>query len=447
MGCGAFHQRLFGPKGARPLNVLLFMCDQYQADAMGHSGDKNALTPNLDSLAARGIVFEQAYCQAPGCTPSRLSMILGRYCNSQPWPTSPIPPFTRSLVSFPQAMRAAGYKTGCFGKLHVAGRDDLDWDEYKHLKESPDYKPEPGMMMLPGGIRKREFPLGAPSPLPEESNMEWRAKEDTIRFMKKNRKKPWFIQCSFAKPHAPLQPPQRHWDMIDREKLEIPRYPKDDLDDVNPVHWERNVKDGLDKITDEDVLDGMQGYYGNIAFCDELFGEVLAKLDELGLRENTLVVFTADHGEMLYAHGLWKKFCFFDESVRVPLIITHPAKIRPGHRTKALVELIDLYPTFMDCLGLETPDTVEGESLVALMSGLHGRHKDVVRSEVFGGAMTQFDGRYKVIDNGPDVAPELYDHQKDPREITNLAAQPKHRDRVERVLDELRKWKQHAKRG
>ncbi|MFC1736831.1 sulfatase [Candidatus Hydrogenedentota bacterium] len=441
MGCSVLSARKEGRSAKRPLNILLLMTDQHRYDAMGFMGNENVSTPTLDGIAARGTAFERAYCQSPVCTASRISMLMGRYNHSTNVLYHPLPS-ARHMVSFPQSMRAKGYATGCFGKLHVNGRDDLDWDVYRSKKDWPKPKVEPGMRILGGAIIGGDNPLGLPSPLPEESHWEWNAKEETLNFMEENRGNPWFIQCSFGKPHPAFQPPKRHWNTIDRAKIKIPRYPADDLEDVSPRRWERMVKQKIDKVTDEDVLDAMQGYYGNIAFCDELFGEVLAKLDELGLRENTLIVFTADHGEMLYSHRLWSKFCFFKESVRVPLIISLPGVVRSGFKTDALAELIDLYPTFMELQGFDTPDTVQGKSMVPLLTGATETHKDIVRSELRDGFAMQFDGRYKIVDNGPELKPELYDHENDPREINNLAEFPEQRKRVQRMLRELRKWGQ-----
>ena len=218
----------------------------------------------------------------------------------------------------------------------------------------------------------------------------------TIAFMEENRDGPWFIQCSFRKPHPPFLPPQRQWDRIDRSNLIIPRYPADDLDDVNPALWQRpNGASRAPELDDEVVLDAMQGYYGSLAYCDELFGQVLGVLDNLGLREDTLVVFTADHGEMLYDHRLWSKSNFFEQSVHIPLILSWPGQLEAG-RSEALAEHIDLFPTFTDLLSLETPDSVQGRSLAPVLRGEMESNRDMVHSEQSRGFAMQFDGRWKI---------------------------------------------------
>ena len=451
----ALSARNYAARGAgasgRHRNILFFMCDQHRPDALGHYGDPFALTPNLDALAAGGTSFRRTYCQNPVCVPSRNSILTGRYCHSTGvWNNG----FRsrRDLTTFAEVLRRKEYKTGCFGKLHVKGRDDLDWDAYNPAKNKKHGGGEEGggSGQLPTSFQGGKYSLGAPSPGGPRDTREYQAKEGAIQFMKKHRDEPWLIQCSMYKPHPPFQPPKNYWEKIDRSKLAVPRYPADDLSDCAPRLPAKMRDRKLNKLTDEQVLDGMQGYYGNLAFADAMIGEVLDALDRLGLRERTLVVYTADHGEMLDDHGLWTKYTFFEQSVRVPLIMSCPGLVPAGRETKALVEHVDLFPTFMDVLHLPTPSSVQGQSFLPLLTGKAEKHRDVARSEHYvhpeGGGKDlipirmQFDGRYKFIDNGPDVPPELYDLQADPREITNLAPRPEHAERVKQVLAELRQW-------
>lgn len=434
----------------RPLNLLFLMCDQYRPDAFRRFGDANAITPVLDSLAASGVSFRQTYCSTPICVASRNSILTGRYSHSTGVVSNGYRA-NRKQLSFAQVLRAKGYKTACFGKLHTPGRADLDWDVYDEGRERPKGNVPEGAVLLETGLSTDgRVPIGAPDPYPEEETMEWRAKENTIAFMKENRDRPWLLQCSFKKPHPPFQPPTRCWDMIDRSRLAVPRYPENNLADANPRYWESMKRRGMDHLTDEQVRDGMQGYYGNIAFCDQLFGEVLKTVDDLGIRENTLLIFTADHGEMLHDHGLWTKMVFFDPAVRVPLFMRLPGVLPAGRQTKGLVEHVDLFPTIMDLLGFETPPSVQGRSLVPLATAKTEKHRAVARSEFpnvgksrrggYDPTMMQFDGRYKLVDNGPDIVPELYDTKTDPHETANLSRRADQRERVQRMLAELRAW-------
>ena len=421
----------------RPPNILLLMTDQHNFRTMGHKGDPNALTPVLDRLAASGTVFARAYCQNPVCAPSRMSILTGRYSHSH-GTMSNYHQTPRQFTSFTQVLRRHGYRAACFGHLHIKGRDDLDWDVVNPKRDWPKWQAPEGYKPIGsfgGGNR-----LGRPAMAPEEFSRPWHTKEETVRFMNENRDVPWFVQCSFYKPHPPFQPPAKYWDMIDRSKLVIPSYPEDDLDDVNPRLRKQMMSRKLLNLTDDQILDALQGYYGNLAFCDAMFGKVTEALDKLGLTENTLIVHAADHGEMLGNHHMWTKFNFFEESVHVPLLMSLPGVVREGRSCDALVELIDLFPTFMDSVGLETPESVQGISFYPAALGKTENHRDFVRSEFAGGMLMHFDGRYKFIDNGENALPELYDLEKDPREITNVAGTPEHRARVETLTAELRNW-------
>jgi choline-sulfatase len=438
-------------KSKKPLNILFLMCDQYRPDALRTYGDINAITPTLDNLAASGISLRQSYCQSPVSVASRNSFLNGCYTHSN-GVISNAYSGNRQMLSYTQMLRKHGYTTACFGKLHTPGREDLDWDIYNEGINRPVGKKREDGVKLSGTANIISDPtIGAPDPYPMTDTMEWHAKENTIKFMCEHTDTPWLIQCSFLKPHAPYQPPQEYWDMIDRSKLIIPNVPANDLDDCDPRYYDILKGRGMQNLTREQILDGMQGYYGNIAFSDAMFREVLDELDRLNLRENTLIVFTADHGEMLNDHGLWTKFVFFDPSVRVPLIMSLPGVIPAGRESTALVELIDLFPTFTELTGYETPSTVQGASLVPLITGQTDTHKSVVYSEyplprknVGGGdfyaTMMMFDGRFKLIDNGPDSFPELYDHANDKGEFNNIAGEPSKAERVKKKLAELRAW-------
>jgi len=435
----------------RPLNILLLMSDQHGPDSLGYYGDHNALTPNLDRLASSGYSMRQAYCQSPVCVSSRNSILNGCYPHSN-GVISNAYAGNRDILSFPQVLRKKGYTTGCFGKLHTPGREDLDWDEYNEGSRNPGMPvPEGGVILSGTANLLRDPAIGAPDPFPKTTTLEWQAKENAIRFMRENKDRPWLIQCSMHKPHPPFQPPLEYWNKIDRSKLVIPEFPENDLDDASPRYKKWIMSRGFQNITREQILDGMQGHYGNLAFVDDLFGEVLNELESLGLRENTLVVYLVDHGEMLHRHGLWTKFVFFDASVRVPLIFSLPGTFAAGKQSNALVELIDLFPTLTEMTGCDNPETVQGKSLVSLLTGKTRHHRKVVHSEYplsgmnkpggpYYATMMLFDGRYKLVDNGPDIPPELYDQKKDPGEFTNIAGEEKQQKRVEKMLAELREW-------
>ena len=445
---GALQEPLYAEALKPKYNVLFLMTDQHRPDAMSRYGDAHAITPALDDLAASGMSFRQTYCQSPKCMASRLSILTGRYEHSigKYFDRGDFSVWT----SFAQVLRSNGYKTACFGKLHTPDRDGLDWDVYftgYEEKKGRRY-PKPENAVKVHDLEDAALgAIGAPHYIPEEGHMEWSVKERTIAFMKEHRDQPWMIQCSLHGPHPPFQPPQRYWDMVNPANFKI-NLPGNSLKDSNPRYKETIAERGYNTFTDEKKRSGMQGYYGNLAQCDATFLEVLNAVDELGLRDNTLVIYVSDHGEMLGQHGLWGKQVFFDASVRVPLIMRLPGVIPEDKQSKALVEAIDIYPTILDITGYKTPASVQGISLVPVISGKNDKHRDVVRCEYPGAsfngkkarALMQFDGRFKVVDNGTDYPPELYDHKTDPHETKNIGADPKYREMLRKTIEELRAW-------
>lgn len=441
-------------KSKKPLNVLLLMADQYRPDALSKFGDPNALTSNLDALATAGASFRQTYCQVPICVGSRNCLLTGRYAHSTGVVTNGCMA-NPDQVSFAQHLRSKGYLTACFGKLHTPGREKQDWEILNsNVKDSAGDLRTNDPRLLPMFFHTDgTMPLGAPYPLDEKATQEWSAAEDTINFLKEKQNRPWLVQCSLIKPHPPFQPPKKYWEMVDRSKLKVAghKYPVTDLSHANPRYWRAMKRRGLDHLTDDQILDAMQGYYGSIAFDNDLFGKVLSQLDASGQRENTLVIFTADHGEMLDDHRLWTKMVFFDPSVRVPLIMHLPGVIEGGRQTKALVEHIDMFPTMMDALGFDTPAGVQGRSFLSLAKGETSTHRDAVYSEFpnvpmykpdgsYNPSMMRFDGRFKVVDNGDSIVPELYDLSTDHLEIRNLAIEPEHKGTVQKMIGEVRAW-------
>jgi choline-sulfatase len=438
----------------KPLNILLLMCDQYRPDALSKFGDANALTSNLDSLASAGVSFRQTYCQVPICVGSRNCLLTGRYAHSTGVVTNGCLA-NPDQVSFAQHLRSKGYLTACFGKLHTPGREKQDWEILNSdgKDAAGDLRTDDQRLLPMFFHTDGKLPLGSPYPLDEKDTQEWRAAEDTINFLSEKHDRPWLVQCSLIKPHPPFQPPRKYWDMVDRSKLQVSghKYPADDLAHGNPRYWKPMQRRGLDHLTDDQILDAMQGYYGSIAFDNNLFGKVLHQLDASGQQNNTLVIFTADHGEMLDDHRLWTKMVFFDSSVRIPLIMHLPGVIEGGKQTSALVEHIDLFPTMMDVLGLNTPAGVQGKSFIKLAKGQTSHHRDVVHSEFpnvpmykpdgsYNPSIMRFDGRYKIVDNGDAIAPELYDLNTDHLETQNLAIEPAYKDRTHTMLAELREW-------
>lgn len=448
----------FGAKGIKkPKHILFLMTDQHRPDALGFRGDPYAVTPALDRLAQEGMTFGRTYCPYPMCVASRMAILLGKYAHtmsSGSWGNR-IRNF--DAVSFTERMQPAGWQTACFGKLHVHGRNRRDWTTLNELKawspltkiQGADHL-EPYRVSDSPQLRPRIFadlPYGAPSPYRKEAHYEWQVKEAVIQYMREHRDENWFLQCSFIKPHPPLNPPEEYWRKFERRSYLLPDDPVDVLADTHPSLAFRMQNRDLDNPSEQQIRDAMIGYYACLNFCDDMFAEVLAALDELGIREDTLVVYTSDHGEMLWDNRLWHKNVFFENSVRVPLLMRMPGLIPAGVQSEALVELIDFFPTFCELAGIPVPGDVQGQSLLPVLTGQREHHKDRVYSEAFywgedgGKVAMMFDGRYKIIDNGDRVDGEFYDLETDPREHRNAIHDPEHAGRAARMLAELRVWR------
>ncbi len=440
------------------LNIIFILADQHRWDFMGYEHNGVTLTPNLDALARRGVIFRSAYCNAPLCSPSRQAIHSGRYgMNSGSFTNlHQLPAGTPSFVS---QLRAAGYHTCAIGKTHMEIHaydsdltsaeharymDSLGWDEVHEIS---------GNGMLKTGIRcaytqyLRERGIfgqvlefyrnwhyfmdrsrkGDPDFCPHEWPLDEKDQETTFLGNRAcdwlrgiDAQQPFFLHLGFAGPHSPIEPHPRFLDLYrDREE-------------TSP--W-GSIE------TPEFTRAGRRGYRAMISQIDFQVGRVMDILAERGLDRNTIVLYSADHGEMAGDHGIFGKTRFFESSVRVPLIISGPG-INAGRDSRALVELVDLGRTVCDLCDVEPHVLDQGRSLLPILRGESGHHRDTVYTEM-GCDRMLFDGRYKLMygDPGLDtrklgklhldkpvtIAPSparLYDLEADPHEEHDLARDP-----------------------
>ena len=343
--------------GARPKNVLLIMSDQHKPDALGFSGHKVARTPNLDAFAATATNFSNCYCSNPVCTPSRASLLTGLYThhhgafnNGTPWP------FEHKTMA--HMFGAAGYMSALIGKMHFVDAqthgfdyrlDFNDWYQFLGPKTKL-YADELGHPNSGSGLpeiddlwrdfgdpwkdarekddRQGNVSIGRVSKIPEEQQFDSFVARESIRFLKQHsRQQPFFLVTSFLRPHDPFMPSQRFADMFRPEDMQLsPSYGKVDLETVP-----REVRNAIERNNPTPELNNpetarrhMAYYYANLAEMDDNAGKVLRALHELNLDNDTIVLYTSDHGEMLGDHKLWQKFQFYESSVRVPLIVRSP---------------------------------------------------------------------------------------------------------------------------
>jgi arylsulfatase A-like enzyme len=428
------------PKG-RP-NVLLIAIDDLNDWTGCLGGHPNAKTPNIDRLAARGVLFTRAYCAAPACNPSRAALMTGIrpttsgvYINPQPWRTSPV---LKKAVTLPQHFMAAGYEATGSGKIyHGAFPDPASWEEYwpSKTKPKPD-DPKPKGIPLNGFPKASHFDWG-PVDARDEEMGDWQVADWVTGRLAETHERPFFLACGFFRPHLPWYVLQKYFDMHPLDSVKLPDVDENDLDDV-PEAGRRMAKPGGDHanvVKHKQWRKVVQAYLASGSFVDACVGRVMAALDASPHRDNTIVVLWADHGWHLGEKLHWRKFALWEEATRNPMMFVAPGVTRPGGRCDRPVGLIDIYPTLVELCGLDARAELEGESLVPLLRDpaaarerraltTHGRGNHSVRSE-----------RWRYI-RYADGSEELYDHDADELERTNLASDARH----DTVKADLARW-------
>ena len=428
-------------------NVLFIIADDL-ADRLACYGDPLAVTPNLDALAERGVVFRNAYCQYHTCGPSRASLMSGRY----PFETGythnrggTFGKYLPDLTTLPRLFRENGYKTARAGKIfHMGipggigepGTDDpAAWDVAINNTgwdaDKANYEQGTCWGTRSAGILIRYL---APE-IPDAETADGQGLSAAIELLKKHhpRKtgKPFFLAYGMYRPHPPMIVPKQHWDAIDPSKIEIPSVPENDRDDIPEINWHLNGPD-FNFIPEEHGRNYIHAYYAAIHFVDALAGKLVDALEEQGLANNTIIVFTGDQGFMLGEHGHWHKSSMFDISQRVPLIIVDPRSREKGKQVFGLAGLIDLYPTLCDLVGIEPKHELSGISLRPQLNDVSAKTKPhefimgspkgyTIRTERY--TYTEWRKKINKVDHAM-----LYDMEKDPQQFTNLVDDPAYRD-------------------
>jgi choline-sulfatase len=434
---------------ARRPNVLLVMADQLAASWLPAYGHCIVRTPYLSALAESSTVFESAYCPSPLCAPSRAGLLTGRlpsrtgvFDNAAELPAS-----TPTLA---HALRAEGYFTALAGKMHFVGPDQLHGFEERlttdiypgDLDWTPDWRLPPGdhlpwyhtmESVLEPGV------CAASMQQDYDDEVAFRAVRAIFDLARADRERPFFFVVSFANPHDPWELRGRYWELYDRQAIDLPAVPPIPLGEADP--HSRRLRDmcGVDTapLSEEQLRAARHGYYAAVSYLDERVGEVLGALGEAGLDDDTIVVFTTDHGEMLGERGLWFKMSFLEHSARVPLFARVPGGAA-GRRVAAPVSLLDVGPTILELTGGSPLVDVDGESLVPLMGDETARRRRSVPGEylaegVNAPAVMVRRGNHKLI-ACPGDPDQLYDLAEDPAELVNLASSQAH----EGTLRELR---------
>jgi choline-sulfatase len=420
------------------MNILMIMADQLAGPALPAYGHPIVRTPHLDALAARGAVFENCYCNNPLCVPSRQSMVTGRlastigsYDNAAELPAG-VPTFVHHL-------RRGGYRTILAGKMHFVGPDQLhgfeerlNSDIYPATFEwTPDWRR--GLYGNPGTSARKlqqSGPADWTEQLTYDEDSQRRVLERLEGLAKGQGGRPFFLCVSYTHPHDPYVITPKYWDLYKDAEIGMPAAPATPFDAMHPYCQWLHIHHEIDKYppSAERILASRRAYYGMLSYVDDKVGELLAALDRLGLRDETMVIFTSDHGDMMGEHGMWFKRTYHEWSTRVPLIICKPG-VRPGHRVRQIVSLVDLFPTLLDWAGLPPAEhPLDGQSFAAGLGGALTGWKDSAMIEYMGEGMLApmrciREGRYKYV-HVHGYPPLLFDLQADPLEASNLAGRP-----------------------
>lgn len=449
------------PRPLQPAKNVLFIVSDDLNTLLGCYGDPLAKTPRIDALAARGVVFERAYCTFPLCGPSRNSFLTGLYPNAtgivangqvfrQTIPGHP---------SLPELFRRHGGFAARVGKLYhynvpmsigTAGHDDpASWEATFNPAGVDRLKEEPRIVTLTPGQFGGTLSWYA-SPEPDARHTDGllaRQAEQVLETCAADRARPFFLALGFFRPHTPyVAPRDPYFTMHPREQMPVVTGVAEDQADL-PAAALGSSKTEHDLLTDDLRRDCRQAYNASISFMDAQVGRVIAALDRLGLADDTVIVFTSDHGYHMGEHGLWQKMSLFEESCRVPLVVVAPGVTSPGTRAATPVSQVDLYPTLAELCGLDAPANLQGRSLVPILRDpaekgrgwalTHvvrggGKNRPTVTRDASsddpryaGYSLRTPRWRYTEWDEGRKGC-ELYDHDADPRELTNLAADSAH---------------------
>jgi iduronate 2-sulfatase len=440
-------------------NVLFLIADDLN-NYLGCYGDPLAKTPNLDKLAARGVRFDRAYCTFPLCGPSRNSMLTGLYPNSTGIQANALI-FRQTIpeqLSLPQAFRLSGYFAARIGKLYhynvpnsigTDGHDDpasweLEWNPagVDRMEEHPKI-----FSLVPNQFGGTLSWLASEHPDSKHTDAMMADCADKVMELAARDSRPFFLSVGFFRPHTPyVAPKEPYFGYYPLDKMPIVEGVKEDQVDI-PSAAIMNSKKVEQDMTDRLRREAMQAYYASITFLDTQVGRVIDSLDRLKLSDNTIIVFTSDHGYHMGEHGLYQKQSLFEGSSRVPLFIVAPGVSKPSQVAASPISQVDLFPTLAELCGVTKPTNLQGQSLVSILkdASQEGRGWAVTQllrtenkkdSSFFGYSLRTERWRYTEWDDGKKGR-ELYDHDHDPKELTNLADDPMYQADVESLKKHL----------
>ncbi|MFW5980839.1 MAG: sulfatase [Halanaerobiaceae bacterium] len=420
-------------------NILLIMCDQLRADVLGCYGNDYVKTPNIDRLAENGITFNRAYSTSPVCIPARHATISGK----SPFQLGMLENTgNRAEILYPLArqIRDAGYYTCAVGKMHfVPTREHFGFDRMYLSEEVPRHIQDDDYLHFllkngfenivePHGKRSETYYVPQVSELPEEYHTTaWTGKK-TGEVIKNNRNRPFFIFSSFIKPHPPFDPCEPYDKMYPSEEVPMPVRNEQELNPKDRIIDKQNdyKVNGIENVTDKDVRKIRSHYYGSVTQMDKQVGNILDTLEEYGLRDNTIIIFTSDHGEMLGDHYGFGKRTFYEQSARIPFIVSWPEKLPENETRNQFAVLPDIYSTLISAAEGKIPqnENIAGKNLIPVCKD----NKEKVRDKIY--AEFGFDknlkfmlrwNNYKYIYFANGGLESLFDLAEDPEELNDIA--------------------------
>ena len=442
------------PQAAVPLkkpNILFIAVDDLRPE-LNCYGKSHIQSPSIDQIAKEGVLFTRAYCNVPVCGASRASLLTGarptrnRFIRFDTWAEKDYPEAT----TLPEHFRNNGYYTISNGKIFHHQEDSQEgWDENwfpsSATGQISDYLSPENVEFVKNGTRGYPFERAEVSDSAYfDGKLANKAIEDLRKL--KDSDKPFFLALGFFKPHLPFNAPAKYWDLYDRQKISLPETYQDSANAPDAAfhnfgelrHYQGVPAEG--PVSDSMAISLIHGYYASLSYMDAQLGRVLAALEDLGLKENTIVILWGDHGYNLGEHGLWCKHCNFNSALQAPLLVAGPGVPR-NKKLHQLVEFVDIFPTLTEMAGLPAlPEQLEGASMVPLFHQETAPWKEQVVSKFHNGISIKTNQYLYTEWSTSDsaiYARMLFDHERDPLEKRNIAEDPNAQVLVQELQQKL----------
>ena len=410
-------------------NVLFIMVDDLRPE-LSIYGQNKISSPNIDALANSGITFNRAYCNVPVCGASRASLLTGIRPTSNRFLTyfSSIKKEAPNVLNLVQHLKNEGYTTISNNKITHLKNDIDEWDQEWYPSENGwrNYISEENITLEENGKHGNAYEN---IDVKDDAYDDGKTANKSIEDLKKLKKEgnPFFLAVGFVKPHLPFNAPKKYWDLYDAEKIELPKnsvFPKSAPRKANHKWGELRYYNQVPKqgqVSETMAKKLIHGYYASVSYVDAQIGKVINAIDNLGLRDNTVIILVGDHGWSLMEHGLWVKHSNFEVALQVPLIVS-ASNIPKNKKTNSIAELVDLYPSICELANISQPTHLEGESFVNALKNPSKIYKNTALARYHKGETLVADSYFYTEWNkkGKTIAKMLYDHKIDPDENRNL---------------------------